>query len=455
MAPRRQERGDPRALLTDLYQLTMLQAYFDEGLSGEAVFDLYVRRLPERRNYLIACGLSDALDYLQNLAFGPGDLEYLEGLRLFSQPFLDSLAEFRFRGDVYAAPEGTAVFANEPILEIVAPLPQAQLVETYLLNQITLQTMAASKAARVVTAAAGRTVVDFGLRRMHGTDAGMKAARSFYIAGVDATSNVQAGRTYGLPVAGTMAHSYVTAHSDELAAFRAFVSSYPATVLVVDTFDTTSGIENVIRLAKELGEAFQVRAIRLDSGDLAEQAFVARRMLDAAGLQRVEIFASSSLDEYAIAGLVADGAPITGFGVGTRMGVSEDAPYLDSVYKLVAYEGQGRMKLSAEKSTLPHRKQIFRVFEGGVATRDLLAMHDEPADGAPLLRKVMEGGVPAGGHPADLEEARELVRKQLDELPRRLHALEPADPPYEVRISPKLERERRALEGEIRRSSRR
>ena len=255
------------ALFADLYELAMLQAYFDEGLRDEAVFDLYVRELPEQRNYLLACGLDDALAYLERCSFSDDALAYLDSLGRFSPAFLDSLADFHFSGDVHAVPEGTPVFAGEPIMELVAPLPEAQLAETFLINQIQLQTMIASKGVRTVAAAAGRTLVDFGARRAHGTDAALKAARALSIAGFDATSNVIAGQAYGIAVSGTMAHSYVQAHDDELAAFRAFVASHPDTTLLVDTYDTVGGVEAVIRLARELGDNFRVRALRLDSGD--------------------------------------------------------------------------------------------------------------------------------------------------------------------------------------------
>ena len=345
------------ALLTDLYQLTMAQSYWREGMLEPAVFDLFVRRLPPGRNYLVACGLEQALEYLEALRFDNRDLAYLDSLGKFSPGFLDYLARFRFTGDVHAMAEGTVAFANEPLLEVIAPLPEAQLVETYLLNQLSYQTLVAAKASRIVTAAAGAAVVDFGLRRAHGTDAGMKAARAAYIAGVDATSNVLAGARYGIPVSGTMAHSYVLAHDSELEAFRAFTETYPDTVLLVDTYDTLGGVAQVVRLARELGEAFQVRAIRLDSGDLGALAGAARTILDDAGLGGVEIFASGDLDEHRIASLVAAGAPIDGYGVGTRMGTSADAPYLNCAYKLVAYAGRPRMKLSEQKATLPCRKQ--------------------------------------------------------------------------------------------------
>ena len=295
-------------LFTDLYELTMLQAYLEEGQQDEAVFSLFVRRLPEQRNFLLACGLDTVLRFLETARFDKAALDYLATLGLFSDRFLRALEAFRFEGDVYAMPEGTPFFANEPVLEVVASLPQAQLVETFLLNQFTLQTTLASKAARVVSAARGRIVVDFGLRRMHGLDAGLKSARVFYIAGLAGTSNLAAGQVYGVPVYGTMAHSYIQTHEDELKAFRDFARLYPQTVLLVDTYDTLGGVRHVIELARELGDQFQVRAIRLDSGDLATLARDARAMLDEAGLQRVQVFASGGLDETRIDRLLAANA---------------------------------------------------------------------------------------------------------------------------------------------------
>jgi nicotinate phosphoribosyltransferase len=275
-------------LFTDLYELTMLQAYVERGMDETATFSLFVRRLPERRNYLLACGLDDVLSYFERLRFTREGLDYLASLGHFSERFLRWLEEFRFAGDVDAVPEGTTVFANEPILEVTAPIAQAQLAETFVMNQVHLQTVLASKAVRVVTAAEGRSVVDFGPRRMHGIDAALKAARAFHIAGVAATSNTLAGQIYGVPVAGTMAHSFVQAAANEMEAFRAFTALYPDTILLVDTYDTIEGVRHVIALARELGEAFKVRAVRLDSGDLVELAAQARALLDDAGLQRVD-----------------------------------------------------------------------------------------------------------------------------------------------------------------------
>jgi len=426
-------------LLVDLYELTMAQAYWREGMADEeAVFSLYFRQLPERRNYVLACGLADALRFLERLAFAGEHLDYLESLGHFSRAFLDWLAALRFTGEVWAVPEGTPVFPEEPLIEVVGPIAAGQLAESFLMNQVCFQSVLASKAARVVTAAGGRAVVDFGLRRMHGADAGLKSARAFHVAGVAATSNVLAGRIYGVPVAGTMAHSYVQAHDDELEAFRAFARLYPETVLLVDTYDTLAGVRKVVELARELGGSFRVRAIRLDSGDLAELARRSREILDRAGLERVEIFASGGLDEDRIAELVALGAPIDGFGVGTDMGVSRDAPVLDMAYKLTAYAGKGRLKTSPGKPILPGRKQVFRREVAGEAAGDVIARAGESGPGRPLLERVMAGGRTLAEDPGDLERARERARREIGALPARVRGLAPADPPYPVAVSAEL-----------------
>jgi nicotinate phosphoribosyltransferase len=436
------------ALFTDLYELTMLQAYFEERLRDKAVFSLFVRRLPERRNYLLACGLDDVLAYLETLRFDDDALRYLATLPQFSARFLEHLRGFRFSGDVYAVAEGTPIFPHEPILEIVAPIGEGQFVETFIINQIQLQTMLASKAARVVTAAQGRRVVDFGLRRIHGIDAGMKAARAFHIAGVQATSNVAAGRKYGLEVAGTMAHSYVQAHDDEYEAFREFVKLYRDTVLLVDTYDTVAAVNKIVALKQEMGDAFHVSAIRLDSGDLVALAFECRRILDAGGLHQVSIFASGNLNEDKVARVRAAGAPIDGFGVGTEMGVSSDAPSLEIIYKLVEYAGRGRLKLSPGKAVLPGQKQIFRVSDAhGIARHDVIACDDEALEGTPLLRQVMKDGRRTAP-PVPLDASRELARAELSRLPSELRRLEPAPSPYRVLISDALASARDALERE-------
>lgn len=428
------------ALLTDLYELTMLQSYFDAEMNDIAVFDLFVRRLPPQRNFLIACGLEHVLHYLETFSFSPEAVEYLRSLNRFSDAFLKTLPELKFTGDVYAVPEGTVVFPNEPIIEVAAPLPQAQIVETFLMNQIQLATLAASKASRVVSAAAGRPVVDFGLRRMHGADAGIKEARAFYIAGIEATSNVLAGQIYAIPVSGTMAHSYVQAFDDELDAFRSFVRSFPEGVLLVDTYDTLRGVQHVIDLARELGARFLVSGVRLDSGGLTELAKQTRRMLDDADLTKVKIFASSSLDEYVIEELLVAGAPFDGFGVGAHMATSEDAPFLDTAYKLAEYAGRPTMKLSEQKATLPGRKQVFR--EKG--RRDVITLADEQLPGDSLLIQVMEKGRRC--RPTEsLDQCRARCAAEMRAIPGRLRSLDSADPAYPVEVSARLSEARSDL----------
>jgi nicotinate phosphoribosyltransferase len=302
------------------------------------------------------------------------------------------------------------------------------------MNQIQLPTLAASKASRVVNAAAGRSVIDYGLRRIHGADAGLKAARAFYIAGVAATSNVLAGQTFGIPVSGTMAHSYVQACASELQAFRQFARSFPTGTLLIDTYDTLEGARNVIRLAAEMGSQFRVQSVRLDSGDLESLSRQVRQLLNDAGLGHVKIFASATLDEYAIQKMLSAGAPIDGFGVGVKMGTSEDVPFLDTVYKLAEYEGKPRMKLSTDKSTLPGRKQVYRQMANGLAAHDVIGLWEEEHDGVPLLVKVMESGKRIA-RPDSIEECRERRQAALNNLPKTLMELSPAQPGYPVSIS--------------------
>jgi len=440
-------RTETSALYTDLYQLTMLQAYWREEMNETAVFDLFVRRLKDR-NYLLACGLEQALEFLETLSFSDEALDYLADQEQFDDAFLDWLADFEFTGDVHAVPEGTPVFPDEPILEVVAPIGEAQLVETFLLNQITFQTMVASKASRVVEAArrgnADRLVADFGMRRLHGTDAAMKGARAAYIAGVDATSNVAAGHAYNLPITGTMAHSYVEAHDSEREALRAFSDLYPETVLLVDTYDTLNGVRKAIDLMDETDDV-QIRGIRLDSGDLAELAREARRLLDEAGLEDVLILASGGLDEHKITDLLDRGAPIDGFGVGTKMGTSADQPALDSAYKLCQYAGTPRMKLSANKSNLPGQKQLVRQYEDDTAVRDVIATADEQISGAPLLERVMAGGERTEtGAARPVSALREHAAARRSELPSRLRTLNADAAPYDVTLSDALEERRRS-----------
>lgn len=422
-------------LVTDLYQLTMLQTYYEHDYHGPAIFELFFRHLPPTRNLLVFAGLETLLGCLERLRFGTGALAALERTGLFKPAFLDYLAGWRFQGEVWALPEGTPVFGQEPVLQVHASLPEAQLIETLLLNQIHFQTVIASKAARVVLAARGRPVVDFGLRRAHGVDAGLKLVRAAFIAGVESTSHVLAGLRYGIPIRGTMAHSAIQAFGDDLTAFRAFTDTDPHTICLVDTFDTLKGVEAVIRLKAELGDRFQVRGIRLDSGDLAALAKASRARLDAAGLRRLIIFASGSLDETEIARLMEAQAPIDGFGVGTHMDVSMDAAAIDCAYKLVEYAGEGRIKLSVGKRSLPGPKQIFRTLDAaGRACGDTIAVRGEALAGQALLRPVMQGGRILPGILPPLAAVQAYCKAAVAGLPPALHALTPATP-YPVRCS--------------------
>jgi nicotinate phosphoribosyltransferase len=426
-------------LLTDLYELTMLQSYFDEGMNGLAAFEFFVRKLPERRNFLLAAGLEQVLDYLQGLAFGAGDLEWLRRSGRFSGPFVDSLAGFRFTGDVDALPEGTVFFADEPILRITAPLREAQLVESRVMNLLHYETLVASKAARMVLSAPARMLVDFGLRRAHGAEAGLLSARASYLAGFTGTATVEAGRRFGIPVYGTMAHSYVQAHVDEAAAFEHFARAQPDNaVLLIDTYDTERAAARVAALAPTLAaQGIAIRGVRIDSGDLGEHARRVRAILDAAGLAGVTIFASGNLDEYRLRDLAREGAPIDGYGVGTRMNTSADAPYLDCAYKLEEYEGQPRRKRSEGKATWPGRKQVYRRYDpAGRLAGDVLALADDAASGTPLLQPVLRGGRPLTPYPS-LAAMRERAQAELARLPEPLRSLEAAEP-YAVDVAPSL-----------------
>ncbi|NMG76944.1 nicotinate phosphoribosyltransferase [Aromatoleum diolicum] len=432
-------RAPEHALLTDLYQLTMLQAYFDGGMTETASFEFFVRKLPEKRNFLIAAGLEQVLDYLEALHFSAAELEWLAGCGRFHPRFIDSLATLRFTGDVDAMDEGTVFFADEPILRVTAPLPQAQLVESRIINLLQFQSLVASKAARCALAASGRLLVDFGLRRAHGAEAGLLSARASYLAGFSGTATVLAGMQWGVPLYGTMAHSFIQAHDDEVAAFEHFARSQPsANTMLIDTYDTDAAAHKLVALAERLRpDGITIQAVRIDSGDLGEQARRVRAILDAGGLNAVRVFVSGNLDEYAVRDLVAAGAPIDGFGVGTRMNTSADYPYLDCAYKLQEYAGQARRKRSEGKATWPGRKQVYRHRDAdGRVTGDLLTTADDRAPGEALLRPVMRAGRQLAATPA-LTTVREHAATQLGALPAALRGLDPA-PPYPVTVSDPL-----------------
>jgi len=424
-------------LLTDLYQLTMLQSYWRRGMGEPASFELFVRQLPPNRRFLVSCGLDAALDYLESLRFGADALDRLRALNRFDEEFLRWLGELRFAGDVWAIPEGEIFFGGEPLLRVTAPLPQAQLVETFLLNAILHPSGVASKAARIVIAAAGRDVVDFSARRDHGVDAAISAARAAWVGGCAGTSNVLAATAYGIPVFGTMAHSYVMAFDREEDAFRAYAEEFPdRTTLLVDTYDTEQGVRRAAEIGREMaGRGQRLLGVRLDSGDLVALAHTARRILDEAGLRDTTIFVSGDLNEWRVGDIVSSGAPVDGFGVGTELGVIADVPALPGVYKLVEYAGRSRAKASTAKETLGGRKQVWRRHDGS----DVIALDGEDVDGArPLLERFMVDG--RAVRPTVATESRERCSSAAAALPAGLRDLQPcpADSGPRPRLSPRL-----------------
>lgn len=426
-------------LLTDLYELTMLEAYFRQEMNGRAVFELFVRKLPPERNFLVAAGLEQVQEYLEALAFSPADLAWLRSQGHGSPAFLDSLASLRFTGDVDALPEGTVFFADEPILRISAPLREAQLVESRIMNLVHYETLVASKAVRTALHAGDRLLVDFGLRRSHAGEAGLLSARASYLAGFSGTATVEAGRVFGIPIFGTMAHSYIQAHDDEEHAFECFTRAHPQNaVLLIDTYDTERAAHKVVDLARRLApEGLVIRGVRIDSGDLGEHARRVRAILDAGGFREMTIFASGNLDEYRVRDLLAQGAAIDGFGVGTRMNTSADAPFLDCAYKLQEYEGRPRRKRSEGKATWPGSKQVYRSRDAmGRFCGDVLTVATESRHGTPLLVPVMRSGRRVATPPS-LAAIRDHARSQLASLPERLLSLDAVEP-YPVAIDEPL-----------------
>ena len=421
-------------LLTDLYELAMFEAYAAHGMADTAVFELFVRKLPEGRGFLMAAGLEQAVGFLEGMRFTADELQWLRATALFAPAFLDGLAALRFTGDVNAMAEGTPCFADEPILRVTAPLPQAQLVETRLINLLHFQTVIASKAARMVLAAPGKQLVDFGLRRAHGAEAGLLAARASYLAGFAGTATVLAGRAFAIPMVGTMAHSFVQAHDDEATAFERFARARPqALTLLIDTYDTERAAAIVARLAPRLAaDGITIAAVRLDSGDLAAHARAVRGILDAAGLTAIRILASGGLDEHNLLALCRAGAPIDGFGIGTSLTTSSDAPALDCAYKLQEYAGRPRRKRSEGKATWPGRKQVYRRYhQDGTIAGDVVALLDETVQGEALLRPAMRNGRRVADLPG-LAEARLHAASSLARLPAALRRLEPGGVPVEI-----------------------
>jgi nicotinate phosphoribosyltransferase len=414
-------------LLTDLYQINMIQAYLDHGDTKTAVFELFARALPARRGFLLAAGLEQALDFLENLRFSPADIAWLESTGRFGKNLLDYLRDFRFTGDVHAMPEGTVCFANEPILRVTAPLPQAQFVESRLINILHFQSLIAAKAARSVLAAPNKLLVDFGMRRAHGAEAALMAARASYIAGFAGTATVLAGEQFGIPLFGTMAHSFIEAFDDEASAFESFARARPDNVvLLLDTYDTEAAAHKVVALAPRLKTAgIAIRGVRLDSGDLIALAKSVRRILDGGGLKEVTIFASGGLDEDSLAAFARADTPIDGIGIGTSLTTSADVPSLDCVYKLQEYAGLPRRKRSEHKATWPGRKQVWRRYgTDGKVAGDLLSLQDHAAAGEPLLHLAMKDGRRVKPAPT-LDEIRRHAKRELATLPDALRQLTP------------------------------
>lgn len=420
-------RGNlPSALLTDWYQLSMLDAYYRLGMTQTAMFEFFVRRLPDRRGFLVAAGLEQVLEYLETVRFCAEDIEWLASTKRLSDSTLQRLASFRFTGRVFAAPEGTVFFASEPILRVEAPLPEAQLVESRIVSLLHYQTLIASKAARCRLAAPKSELIEFGMRRAHGAEAALLASRAAYIAGIDATATVEASRRYGIPLSGTMAHSFVQAHEFESDAFLSFARCHPqGVVLLIDTYDVQRGARRVVELSHRLhGEGIKVHGVRIDSGDLAQAATAVRAVLDRGGCGDIRIFVSGGLDEYSIDAMLAAKVPIDAFCLGTKLVVSEDAPSLDCAYKLQQYEGRPVRKLSQWKETWPGPRQVYRQYDpSGYFCMDALACEDEVIEGQALLHEVMTDGRRLGG-PPPLQEVRAYCAEQLGRLPPAYRTLE-------------------------------
>lgn len=428
------------ALLTDLYQLTMLQGYYEQNREDLAVFEFFVRKLPKNRSYMVAAGLAQVLDYLEELHFSPDEIDWLAGTGYFKPAVLDRLAALRFTGDVHAMPEGTVFFPNEPILRVTAPLPEAQLIESRLINLLHFQTLIATKAARSVLIAPDKLLVDFGMRRAHGSEAGLLAARASYLTGFSGTATVNAGMYFDIPIYGTMAHSFVQTYSNESQAFIDFAKANPDNVvLLIDTYDTEAAARKVVDLAETLRAlGIKIKGVRIDSGDLADHAREVRSILDQGGLQQATIFASSSIDEYKLDALMTQQAPIDGFGIGTHLDTSADAPYLDCAYKLQEYAGIARRKRSEGKATWPGRKQVYRNYDDdGCMGGDTVTLENAPCTGQPLLQRVMQGGRTAMPQPS-LTESRQYTKNQLSRLPETLRQLGDT-PGYPVTISAELQ----------------
>ncbi len=410
----------------------MAQSYLENGKTKPAVFSLFIRRLPKNRSFLVAAGLETLLEKIKNFRFTEEELNYLENLKIFSKNFLDYLENYRFSGDIYAVNEGKIIFENEPLIQVEANLPDAQILETLIINIIHFQTLIASKAARSFIVSGGKRVIDFGFRRAHGIEAGVYAARAAYIAGIDSTSNLEAGKNFGIPVVGTMAHSYVMVFDSEEEAFKCFAKSFPKIpIFLIDTYDTLSAAKKVVKLAKEGVKAI---AVRIDSGDLVKLSKKVREILDEAGLNDVKIIVSGGLDEHDIKKLMDEKAPVDIFAVGTKLVTSADQPYLDIAYKLVEYDGKPKFKLSPGKATFPYKRQIIRHYlQNGVMNYDELVRFNEEVEGEKLVFKVVEKGKIIYTFKS-LKEIKETFLEEIKKLPENLKTLDAPTQKYKVII---------------------
>lgn len=427
-------------LVTDFYELTMAAAYYQRKMFAPATFSLFIRDYPPDRAYFVSAGVEEVLGFLETLNFSQEDLDYLDATGRFNQDFLHYLSELRFTGHVFAIPEGRLFFKDEPILEVTGPIIEAQLVETYVINAINLQVAVATKASRCVHAAKGRNLVDFSLRRTQGAEAGLKVARTSFMVGFSGTSNVLAGKVYNIPIFGTMAHSFITSFENEIDAFRAFSQVFPEnTVLLIDTYENISGARNAAQVAQEMSDrGHKLKGVRLDSGDMAQISKEVRAFLDQRGLQDVSIFASGGFDEFKIARVLEQGAKIDAFGVGTKMGVSADAPYTDMAYKLVKYNARPVLKLSAGKKTLVDEKQVFREKQDRKPVKDIISLRDEKASGEPLLKLFMKNGKRTESL-EPLTAARERFKEEYDALDDCYKAIKNPKS-FPVELNPSLEK---------------
>ena len=427
-----------KTMLTDLYQLTMMAAYVDNNIDDVATFDLFIRKLPQDWGYFVAAGIEDAIDYATTLEFSSEDIDFLQEQNLFDEDFLDFLNDFRFEGEIYSVREGSVVFPNEPIMRVTASRTQAQFLETALLNMINYQTMVASKASRVVNAANGAAVVEFGLRRAQEEDASLKGARAAFIGGAVATSNVKAGMEYNIPITGTQAHSFIMSYENEIDAFRAYANTFPENcVLLIDTYNTLEGVRKAAIVAKEM-EALghTLKAVRLDSGDLGYLSDRVRAILDEERLEYVGIVVSSDLNEYKITDLVESDSPIDSYGVGTEMITAKPVSAISGVYKLVEDNKGPKMKFSPGKISYPGRKQVYRIVESGFIQRDIIALEHEEVEGLPLLEIMIENGQRIV-QKRDIDEIRDYALESVSRLPQNLRLVQ-VNERYKTEISPGL-----------------